>query len=95
MALDILQVEKIASLSRLSFDDNEKKTILNQLKTILKYVEKLNAIDTSAVPPTSHVLDISNISRDDIPSQSAAVDDILKNAPDRDDGFYKVPPIID
>jgi aspartyl-tRNA(Asn)/glutamyl-tRNA(Gln) amidotransferase subunit C len=89
------QVEHIAKLARLSITDEEKETLGSQLSNILDYIEKLNELDTTDVPPTFHVLELINVARDDSPVDSLTADDALNNAPDRADNFYRVPKIID
>ena len=90
-----ISVEHIAKLARLSVTDSEKETFGPQLEGILAYVEKLNELDTKDVEPTSHVLSLSNVMRDDIPSDSLRREDALMNAPDHTDKFYRVPKIIE
>ncbi len=65
------------------------------LSKILAYIEKLNELDISGIEPTSHVLDLVNVMREDKPIPSIASDEALSNAPDRADDFYRVPRIIE
>ncbi len=65
------------------------------LSKILAYIEKLNELDISGIEPTSHVLDLVNVLREDKPIPSIASDEALLNAPDRVDDFYRVPRIIE
>lgn len=95
MQIEIEQVEHIARLSRLELADQEKALFGSQLSNILGYVEKLGEIDTASVEPTSHVLDISNIVREDSLRASLPSAEALKNAPDSTDKFYRVPKIIE
>lgn len=88
-------VKHIARLSRLSLSDREIETFSGQLSSIIEYVEQLNSLDTSNIEPTSHVIPLNNIMRDDIPAVSLPVEDALKNAPDRTEKFYRVPKIIE
>lgn len=88
-------VEKIASLARLSITEEEKALFGGQLSNILEHVEALNAVDTSNVEPTSHVLDLYNVMREDSNRPSLDIDSALSNAPDRSNGFYRVPKIIE
>ncbi len=89
------QIEHIAVLARLSLSDEEKDLFATQLGSILEYVEKLNELDTSAVPPTSHVLSLRNVMRDDITAPSLSREDALANAPAHTEKFYRVPKIIE
>ncbi len=88
-------VKHIASLSRLSLSDNEIETFSGQLSSIIEYVEQMNSLDTGNIEPTSHVIPLNNVMRDDIPAASLPVEDALKNAPDSTEKFYRVPKIIE
>ena len=89
------EVEHVAKLARLDLSAQEKETLTQQLSNILTYVEKLNELDTKGVEPTSHVLDIKNVMRDDIMVPGLAQDRALANAPEKAAGHYKVPLIIE
>ena len=58
-------------------------------------MEKLNELDTKDVEPTSHVVSLSNVMRDDVQRDSISREDALANAPDHTDKFYRVPKIIE
>ncbi len=88
-------VLKIASLSRLALREGEAEAFGTQLNSILSYVEQLNELDTSAVEPTSHVIPLQNIVREDIVRESLPREAALQNAPDATDRFYRVPKIIE
>jgi aspartyl-tRNA(Asn)/glutamyl-tRNA(Gln) amidotransferase subunit C len=89
------EIEHIASLARLSLTEKEKELFGSQLSSILDYMEKLNELDTRNVEPTSHVLPLSNVVRDDIPGPSIPREDALMNAPDHTEKFFRVPKIIE
>ncbi|MEW6213961.1 MAG: Asp-tRNA(Asn)/Glu-tRNA(Gln) amidotransferase subunit GatC [Nitrospirota bacterium] len=89
------EVEHIAILARLSLSEEEKELFGSQLSSILSYIEKLNELDTEGIEPTSHVLSLSNVMRDDILRLSIPKEDALMNAPDHTDKFYRVPKIIE
>lgn len=89
------EVEYVARLSRLALNDEEKEVFGEQLDSILKYVEKLNELDTSNVEPTFHVLSVKNVFREDVVKQSIPLEDALANAPDRVEDFFKVPRIVE
>jgi aspartyl-tRNA(Asn)/glutamyl-tRNA(Gln) amidotransferase subunit C len=95
MKIDSKLVDRIAGLARLSLSDYEKESLQADLNNILSYVEKLNRLDISGVEPTSHVLDLANITREDEPRPAMPVDEALSNAPDRSGNFYRVPKIIE
>lgn len=89
------QVEHVARLARLAITEEEKDRYTRQLSNILTYIEKLKELDTSKVEPTSHVLPINNIFREDEVRPSLPREEILKNAPDRTEEFFRVPKIIE
>jgi aspartyl-tRNA(Asn)/glutamyl-tRNA(Gln) amidotransferase subunit C len=89
------EIEHIAVLARLTLSEEEKELFGTQLSSILGYMEKLNELDTGDVEPTSHVLSLSNVMRDDIPAFSLPSEEALLNAPARTEKFYRVPKIIE
>ncbi|GBD98993.1 glutamyl-tRNA(Gln) amidotransferase subunit C [bacterium BMS3Abin07] len=89
------EVIHIAELSRLKLSDEEVSRFQIQLSGILEYIEKLNEIDVLDIKPTSHVLQLDNVFRDDELKKSMTAEDALSNAPDRSGNFYRVPRIID
>jgi aspartyl-tRNA(Asn)/glutamyl-tRNA(Gln) amidotransferase subunit C len=89
------EIEHIAVLARLSLPEEEKELFGSQLSNILDYMEKLNELDTKGIEPTSHVLTLSNVMRDDIPMPSIPKEDALMNAPDHTEKFFRVPKIIE
>jgi aspartyl-tRNA(Asn)/glutamyl-tRNA(Gln) amidotransferase subunit C len=95
MKISKQEVEHVARLARLELSEQDKDRLTDQLSNILTYVEKLNELDTKGVEPTSHVLDISNVMRDDLPGESLPQERALSNAPDKAAGHYKVPKIIE
>ncbi len=95
MTIDLKQVEHIALLARLSLTEDEKKTLSSQLSGVLEYMAKLDELDTTDTEPTSHVLDLVNAMREDIPKPSLKADEALSNAPERSGDFYRVPRIIE
>ena len=89
------QIQHIAVLSRLNLSEEEKDLFGSQLSSILDYMDQLNALDTRETEPTSHVLSLSNVMRDDILTSSLPGEEALKNAPSRSENFYRVPRIIE
>ena len=90
-----ISIEHIAHLARLSLSEKEKELFGGQLESILGYMEKLNELDTKDIEPTSHVIAINNITRDDVPAPSLKREEALLNAPDKTEKFYRVPKIIE
>jgi aspartyl-tRNA(Asn)/glutamyl-tRNA(Gln) amidotransferase subunit C len=94
MAVTIKDVEHVAKLARLQFNEDELKKFTRQLNQILEYMEKLNELDTSNVEPLSHVIELSNVFREDAVRPSYPQAEVLKNAPAHDGKFFKVPKVI-
>jgi aspartyl-tRNA(Asn)/glutamyl-tRNA(Gln) amidotransferase subunit C len=88
-------VKYTANLARVELSDAELESFTGQLDKILAYVQKLNALDISRLEPTSHVLEIKNVYREDIVKKSLPVSEVIKNAPGRENNLFKVPKIID
>lgn len=88
-------VKRIAELARLELTGDELDLFTRQLGSILTYVEQINVLDTTGVPPTSHVLN-RPADREDEPVPSLTRDDLLANAPDaaREAGLFKVPRVM-
>ncbi len=89
------EVESVARLSRLTLTDAEKERMRGELDGILSYIDKLRALDTEGVPPTSHAVPMTNVMREDEPRESFPQDLMLANAPDRSGEFFRVPKIIE
>jgi aspartyl-tRNA(Asn)/glutamyl-tRNA(Gln) amidotransferase subunit C len=92
MAITRDEVLHVARLARLELTDDEIDRFTDQLSAILEAVTKVSELDLSDVEPTAHPLDLVNVWAEDEPRSSLPVDEALANAPDRHDGFFKVPP---
>jgi aspartyl-tRNA(Asn)/glutamyl-tRNA(Gln) amidotransferase subunit C len=90
-----ISIENLARLARLTVFEDEKAVFASQIESILKYMDKLNELETGDVKPTSHVISLSNVLRDDLPWDSLDRTEALKNAPDKTEKFYRVPRIIE
>jgi len=88
-------VIKVAELARLEFREEELEKFTEQLGNILKYIGKLNELDTKDVEPTSHVLDLATPLREDTVMEWITREDALQNAPQEEDGFFVVPQVIE
>jgi aspartyl-tRNA(Asn)/glutamyl-tRNA(Gln) amidotransferase subunit C len=95
MSLTVDQVEHVARLARLEISPEEKERFTHQLNDILQYVEKLQQLDTEGIEPTAHVIPLQNVFRDDKTCPSFDKEDILANAPDREEDFFRVPQIME
>ena len=94
MSVSKEDVEKIAKLAKLKFSDEELENFTPQMNEILNYMDKLNELDTENVEPLSHPVEQINVFRDDKLKQSIPTEDALKNAPSKDEQFFKVPKVI-
>ena len=94
MSVTIKDVEHVAKLARLEFTQEEKEKLVHELNDVLAYMEKLNELDTKHVEPLSHVNEVNNIFREDVVTPSYPREEMLKNAPDKNEEFFKVPKVI-
>jgi aspartyl-tRNA(Asn)/glutamyl-tRNA(Gln) amidotransferase subunit C len=95
MKLSKKQVHHIAELARLALSDREEALYQEQLSAILQHFERLQELDTEAIPPTATVLPLRNVMRADEPSPSSLQEGILANAPATDEGCFKVPAVME
>jgi aspartyl-tRNA(Asn)/glutamyl-tRNA(Gln) amidotransferase subunit C len=89
------EVEHVARLARLELSGAEKERMRRELDSILAYIDKLRALDTDAVEPTSHAVPLTSVMREDEPRPSSPQADMLANAPDRNGQLFRVPRIIE
>jgi aspartyl-tRNA(Asn)/glutamyl-tRNA(Gln) amidotransferase subunit C len=94
MEVNDLLIDNLAKLSHLSFTDQEKKEIKADLQQMITFIEKLKEVNTEGVTPLLHMSDNINILRDDIVEGSVSREEGLRNAPDTDGTFFKVPKVI-
>jgi len=95
MSITVKDVQHVAKLARLQLSPEEEATLTEQMNAILQYAEKLNELDTEHVKPTTHVLQVSNVMRDDVIKESLSQEAALLNAPDDEDGHFKVPAVLE
>jgi aspartyl-tRNA(Asn)/glutamyl-tRNA(Gln) amidotransferase subunit C len=95
MKLTLAQVEHIAELAKLALSDDEKARYQEQLSAILDYAERLQAVDTSTIPPTATVLPLRNVMRADEPRDSMRREDVLANAPQTEADCFRVQAVLD
>ena len=89
--IDRDQVLHVARLARLRLTDEEVERMPAELSKILDHVEKMDELDLEGVEPTSHVVDVTNVLREDVPSPSLPRERALAGAPDIADGGFRVP----
>jgi aspartyl-tRNA(Asn)/glutamyl-tRNA(Gln) amidotransferase subunit C len=95
MRLDPAIVDHVARLARLELTEEERDRFRRQLTSILDYCSTLNELQTEHVEPTSHVIALTNVARDDVPAAPLARDAVLATAPEHEDGYFKVPPVLE
>lgn len=95
MSVSIEEVRHIADLARLRFSDDEERELADQMSRILDHMDKLEELDTEDVEPMSHVLEISNVFREDQSEQRISREEALENAPHADREYFRVPKVID
>jgi aspartyl-tRNA(Asn)/glutamyl-tRNA(Gln) amidotransferase subunit C len=94
MPITIKDVEYVANLAKLELSEEEKRRFQKELDNIIRYIDQLNELDTTNVPITSHVTFLQNVFREDKVLPSLSSDQALANAPEKKDGFFKVPRVI-
>ncbi len=94
MTLTVADVEHIAELARLGLAPDEISHYRDQLAAILEYAAVLQEVDTSAISPTATVLPLRNVMRDDDVEPSLPRGDVLANAPDALDGYFRVRAVL-
>ena len=95
MKLSKKDVEYIANLAMLELSEEEKDKYRTQLAKILDYVSKLNQLDTENIEPTAHVLPLQNVFREDEVDTSLSQKEVLSNAPEKEDNYFKVKKVIE
>ncbi len=94
MALSAKDVEHVALLSRLELGPEETRKFTDELTKIFTYVEQLDQLDVSGVPPTAHPLPMKDVFREDVVRTPLSNSEALSNAPEKEDGCFRVPQIV-
>jgi len=94
MEVNDLLIDNLAKLSHLSFSDQEKKEIRADLQEMISFIEKLKEVNTEGVTPLLHMSSNVNMLREDVVQGSVSREEALKNAPETDGTFFKVPKVI-
>lgn len=95
MALTKKEVEHVANLARLELAEEEADALTGQLGAILNYVEKLKQLNTEGIEPTSHAIPMHNVFREDIVVEPLGQGKALANAPEKADGCFRVPKVVE
>ncbi|HJN65800.1 MAG: Asp-tRNA(Asn)/Glu-tRNA(Gln) amidotransferase subunit GatC [Pirellulales bacterium] len=94
MGLSREDVIKVAQLARLELSEAEIAALTSQLGDVLTYIEQLSKLDTEGVEPMAHAVEMVNVLAEDVIEESFDREQILSNAPSRDDTCYRVPPVL-
>jgi len=92
--ISIDQVRHVAKLARLALREDQLAKLAPQLGAIIQYVEQISKIDMKGVEPMAHALPLHNVFREDVVEPSLPLEEVLKNAPQTDGPFFKVPKIL-
>jgi len=95
MAITASEVAHVASLAKLSFNAEELEKFTGQMDEIINMVQELSEVDTTDVPVTTHVTDAFNVMREDVAVKGTDRELLMQNVPESQDGYIKVPAIID
>jgi aspartyl-tRNA(Asn)/glutamyl-tRNA(Gln) amidotransferase subunit C len=90
MRLTTEQVRNVAALARLGLSPDELERMRDQLSSILTAIEKIEELDTAAIPPTAQTIALTDVVREDVPGPSLPLELVLRNAPRHRDGFFEV-----
>jgi aspartyl-tRNA(Asn)/glutamyl-tRNA(Gln) amidotransferase subunit C len=95
MSVDTLAVRRIAHLARIAVADDEVEHLKGELNAMLAFVEQLNEVDVTGVEPMTSVTPMVMKSREDVVTDGGIADDIVKNAPERQDRYFVVPKVVE
>ena len=90
-----IDLQHVVKLARIELSLEEEQRIGPQLSEIIQYVEKLNELDVDEIEPTAHVVQLTNVLREDKPQPSLSQDDAMRNAPKYANGLFVVPKIVE
>ena len=90
-----LDLEQVVKLARIDLTPEEKERIAPQMAEILKYVEQLKELDVDGVEPTAHAVPLTNVMREDVVGESLSHEGALRNAPQKANGLFVVPKIVE
>ncbi|MEX1010761.1 MAG: Asp-tRNA(Asn)/Glu-tRNA(Gln) amidotransferase subunit GatC [Balneolaceae bacterium] len=95
MAVTSDDVRYVANLARLQLDDKEVESLKGDMNRVLEYMETLNELDTEGVEPLEHVAEAEPRFRKDLAREPVSHEEALKNAPDADSDYFRVPRVIE
>ncbi len=88
-------IDYVGILAKLELSDEEKENAKKDMESMLDYIDKLNELDTAGVEPMSHVFPVNNVFREDVVTNDDDRENILKNAPEEQNGMFQVPKTFD
>ena len=88
-------IDYVGILAKLELSDEEKENAKKDMESMLDYIDKLNELDTTGVEPMSHVFPVNNVFREDVVTNGDDRENILKNAPEEQEGMFNVPKTFD
>lgn len=94
MSISREDVVHVAKLARLGLTEEEITTFAEQLSAVVGYVDQIAELDIEDVPPTAHPIELTNVFREDVVKPSLTQDEVLANAPEKEDGSFVVPKIV-
>lgn len=94
MKIDKALIDKIAGLAKLEFNDEKKEKMVSDMKKIISFVDKLNEVDTEGVDPLIYMNEETNVLREDEVGAHSSKTNALKNAPEKDSDYFKVPKVL-
>ncbi len=95
MPIDNATVAAIARLARIHVPEDDRAQLARELSNILTWVEQLGEVDTEGVAPMTSVVEVALPRRADVVTEGDGAEDVLVNAPKRDDGFFVVPKVVE
>ena len=93
--IDSEQVKNIAHMIRIEITDEEAEQYTKEISGLVEYAGRMSELNTDEVKPTTHGIILDNVLRQDEPIQSLSQEEALKNAPDQQDGHFKVPSVME
>ncbi len=95
MSISRDELKHIALLSRLELTEDEADLYTQHIGEILDYVDKLSELDVTGVEPTSHAVPMQNVMRDDVIEPGLDIEEVLKNAPEKEERYFRVPRVTE
>jgi aspartyl-tRNA(Asn)/glutamyl-tRNA(Gln) amidotransferase subunit C len=90
-----LDLDHVANLARINLTPEEKERFGSQIGDVLAHIAQLNEVDVSGVEPTAHAFPVVNVWAQDVPEAGLSVGDALLNAPEKRDGMFVVPRVVE